>query len=95
MKVKQYLRIGRHGIMAVTKSRPDLRAGEISMLINLEVPDTLFEQPNLSAKIRVDENAITSNKNILDIVLDVKEAIQQQAGVKLDFEINQENTNNE
>jgi len=82
-----FLIIGRNGINGVRKSKPKLRWDEIAMKIHLDVPDELFDRPQLEATISVDPEKITPNTINPDLILNTKDLIEQAAGVKIDFKV--------
>jgi hypothetical protein len=86
MKSTAYLIIGKNGIRDVRKNKPSLEWDEITVRLSIDVPDILFQRPLLEASIVVDKN-ILPDVILPDLVINTKELIERQAGVKIDFKI--------
>lgn len=54
MKVKNWLTINNRGSCRLTKNKPTLEWNEVSMLLNVEIPDSVFQRPQLQANIKID-----------------------------------------
>lgn len=87
MNEESYLIIGKSGIKGVRKSKPKLNWDEIACRISLDIPDVLFERPQLEATLKVDEEKIQAEKIFPDLIINTKELIEQQTGAKIDFKV--------
>jgi len=85
MKVNQWMAINRNGIVRVRKSKPDLNWNELAMKLQIEIPDELFKRPLISAKIKIEDVPLQEFNP--EIIVNTKELIEQQTGVKIDFKI--------
>ena len=85
MKESSYLIIGKTGIRAVRKTKPQLNWDEIACKITLDIPDELFKRPHIEAVISVKD--VPNDVFCPDIVLNTKELIEQQTGAKIDFRV--------
>lgn len=82
-----YLVVKESGVVKTCKSKPSLKNDEISIRIQMQIPNALFQKPILSANIIVPHEAV-HNKIIEPQIKDnIKDAIQQAAGmeVKINF----------
>ena len=81
MKVKKWLTTNSIGICRLTATKPKLYWNEVSIFLEVELPDALFDKPRLEAKITVPDEAAVSG--VIDSVVseDVKEAIEQATGL--------------
>lgn len=86
MRVRHWLTINERGSARLTKSKPSLRWDEISILLELNIPDALFDRPRLEAKIDIPKEAVGPDLININVIENVKEAIEQAVG--LDFSIN-------
>jgi hypothetical protein len=87
MKLRFFLIVNDNGTTRTAKNRPDLKWNEISIAMNMELPDMLFKKPQLSASIVVPDEA-AAHKAIDAVTSDnVREAIEQSTGLKLKLEI--------
>ena len=73
MKINGWLTINYRGTMKVTKNKPSLEWNEISMFLNVELPDSLFKRPHLQANIKIDgelnhEFNYECQKNLTDVI---------------------------
>ncbi len=89
MKDSAYIVIGKNGIRALRKTKPDLNWDELSFKVDIEVPDIFFQRPLFEAKIKIEDNALLT-QNITDLIINTKEIIEQQTGAKIDFRIIEE-----
>ena len=56
MELNKYLCISSNGSVRITANKPRLAVNEIAMLLNIDVPDQLFDRPLLVADIKIDED---------------------------------------
>lgn len=54
MKIQKWLTINNKGSARITKSKPGVQWNEISMLLNIELPDSVFKRPVITANIKID-----------------------------------------
>ncbi len=85
MKVKQWLTLGKHGIVKVTKAKPALGWDNIAMQIELDVPDELFRRPTIQAKLIIKD--IPNNAYDPEIIINTKELIEQQTGARIEMSV--------
>jgi hypothetical protein len=60
---------------------PSLAKDEIALKISVEVPDALFNRPQLQAKITIPESAVTAPVVDAQVLDNVREILQQQTGL--------------
>jgi len=94
MKVDGYLTINNKGSAKFTKNRCNMNWNEISMKLNMDIPDKLFERPLIEANIDIDESIIPKPQPI-ETIINTKELIEQSTGAKIDFRIITPENNNE
>lgn len=83
MKVKFHLTVNENGSVRVSKGKPDLKWDEVSIEMNLQIPDLLFQKPHLQAQIVI-PNEVASPKELdVEMKNNIKEAIQQAAGIEI------------
>lgn len=85
MKEISYLIIGKNGVRGVRKTKPSLGWDEIACKINLDVPDELFRRPHIEAILKIEDIANTVYNP--EIIINTKELIEQQTGVKVNFKV--------
>lgn len=83
MKVQGYLVVNSKGSMRVMKTKPGLGWNEISIAINLELPDALFKKPSLHAEIKIPDSAASPSEVTAEITDNIKAAIEQAAGMEV------------
>lgn len=73
------------GVIYIRKQRPKLKASEIAIKLNLEIPDSLFVTPQLEAKVSVPDVAggpvITA-----EVAENIAEVVRQQTGLSLSIQ---------
>ena len=86
MKIEKWLTVNSRGASRITHGKPTTRHDEISILLNINVPDELFQRPRLEAKINIPREAAGPDVLTSEVIENVQEAIEQSTG--LDFSIN-------
>jgi len=54
MKIQNWITINNRGSARLTKSKPNISWNEVCMRLNIEIPNTVFERPLLTANIKID-----------------------------------------
>ena len=85
MKSSSWLIINKNGIKGVRKTKPALDWDEIAVKIRLEVPNQLFERPQVEAILKVDD--IPNNSYSPEILVNTADLIEQQTGAKVVFSV--------
>ncbi len=95
MKTKFYLHVKDNGSVRATKGKVALYTNEISIQLELDLPDTLFEKPIISGKIKVSEDMVNPPHIDADVKEAIENAISSVEGVELKLlvEENLETTN--
>ena len=84
MKIKGYLTVKSTGAARFTKNKPGLDWNELSLAINLNVPDELFKRPLITANIEISKDILPKPQPV-DLILNTKELIEQSTGAKIEF----------
>ncbi len=87
MKIRTWLTVNSRGSVRTTKKRPALELDEISIALNLELPDALFTRPQLSADIKIPDEAAATEIISTEVVEDVREAVKQATGMELNITV--------
>ena len=93
MKVEGFLVIGakkRHSWydasgVRFTKKKPNTKASEIAIKLDIDVPDTLFERPQLEASIVIDDDQVSTPVITADVMDNIAETLSEQMGVKVNI----------
>lgn len=67
----------------ITKGRPKLASNEITIRVELNLPDTLFKDPQLTATIAVADNQVNQPTIDAGVIDNIEELIRDNAGIKL------------
>ena len=86
MKVNKWLTINNKGSARLTTTKPGIQWNEISIYLEINLPDALFDKPRLEAKIDIPREAAVHDVLTSDVVENVAEAIKTATG--LTFSIN-------
>lgn len=81
MKVRKWLTINNKGSCRLTKGKPALDWNEVTILLDIELPNALFDKPRLEAKITVPDEAAVSGVIESVVAENVQEAIEQATGL--------------
>lgn len=78
------------GAVSLTIAKPATSANEVAIKINLQLPDALFDTPQLQASIIVPDNAVT--KPVLDAEVqdNIADALSEQLGVNVNVTVDEE-----
>jgi hypothetical protein len=86
MKIKKWLTISANKSARLTHGQPSVDPNEVSILLEVNVPDELFRKPRLEATINIPIEAAGPDCLSSDVVENVKEAIKTSTG--LTFSVN-------
>ena len=87
MKVNFYLIVNDKGTTKTCKNKPGLNWNEVAIAVNMELPNTLFQKPQLSAKIVVPDEAAVQQAIEATTADNVRQAIEQVTGMKVKIEV--------
>lgn len=87
MKVDFYLTANSNGTLKLNKQKPASKYDEVVIAVKLELPDSLFKKPQLSASIKVDEDTVRPFIIDANAVSGITEAIKTQTGLDCNITI--------
>jgi len=87
MRTQFYLVVNNNGTVKALKNRPGLNWNEVSIFVNLELPNQLFQKPQLSAQIKVDESQVSPMEIDVETQNNIREAIESAAGLEVRLEL--------
>ena len=87
MKIEKWLTISSLGSARITAKKPDLKWNEISMKLDISLPDSLFQKPYLEASITIPEEAAVPSLITSEVVENVKEAINMSTELELNVSV--------
>jgi len=64
-------------------NKPAVSSDEIAVKVSIELPATLFQRPNLEARITVPERAVQPPTIALEVIDDIERMIQQNTGFEV------------
>lgn len=83
MIIKKWLTVNKQGSTRLTASAPALEVDEITMQLEVSIPDALFRKPRLQASITIPESAATPEVFSTEVVDNVQELIRQATGLEM------------
>lgn len=95
MKKDFYLIVNSNGTTKTTKNRPGLNWNEIAIKVKLEIPDMLFQKPQLHASIVVPESAASPKEVDVDVQDNIKNAIEAATGLEVRISIEDQEATHE
>lgn len=60
-----------------------IQANSVVLKLNLELPDSLFQKPQLEATIVIDKNMVSQPTINADVIDNIKDVLKQQLGAEL------------
>lgn len=64
----------------ISVNKPAVSSDEIAVKVEIELPATLFQRPNLEARIKVPERAVQPPHIALEVIDDIERMIHQNTG---------------
>jgi len=86
MECEGYLTVSGSGSVRFTKTKMGLAWNEVSIKVQLDIPDELFQRPLITAKLTVDRSIVPEDHD-MSLVLNTKELIEQSTGAKIEFKV--------
>ena len=83
MKLKGYLIVSSNGITKFAKKYPNLGRNEVAVGISLELPDRLFERPQLNATIIIPDSAVLPYEITADVHNEIEHALASVEGIDI------------
>ena len=83
MKTQFYLVVNSSGSVSAKKNRPNLAWNEIAILMDLQLPNQLFQKPQLQGSILVEEKDVTPTQIDIETQNNIREAIESAAGMEV------------
>lgn len=77
-----YKKWGKGSVKLAAKS-PSLKAHEISIKINMDIPDELFSKPALEADIVIPKESVVSGKIDAEVIEDIKKTVEDGLGIHM------------
>jgi len=87
MKINKWLTINRNGACRITASKPRMEWDEISVLLNINLPDALFERPRLEASIDIPEEAVKADIISAEVLDNVKDVVKKATDLELNINV--------
>ena len=85
INIEKWLAINKGGKVRIATNKPILQNDEILVKLGMLIPRELFEKPLIEATIRIQD--ILKTEFNPDVILNTKELIEEQTGVKIDFKV--------
>lgn len=87
MITKFFLVVNQNGTIKAVKTRPGLKWDEVSVAVTLQLPNVLFQKPQMNASIIVPETAISPVNIETDVADNIREAIETATGYQVKLTI--------
>lgn len=87
MNMTRYLVVGfkkwGKGNARLASKAPSLKAHEITIKLNLDIPDEMFLKPALEADIIIPKESVVAGKIDTEIIEDIKKAVEDGLGIHM------------
>lgn len=87
MKTSFYLVVNDRGTTKTVKTRPNLAYNEVAIAVTLQLPNSLFQKPQLNASIVVPDEAVAPQTIQADMADNIREAIETATGLEVKLTI--------
>lgn len=87
MRTKFYLHVKENGSTRTTKNKVATYVDEISIAMEIDLPDSLFEKPIITGKITITDDMVTPRIIEADTKEAIRNALQSIEGVKIELSI--------
>ncbi len=94
MQVKKWLTINNNGSARITSSKPGIHWDEISIFLEINLPNALFDKPRLEAKINIPDEAAFQEPITSEVIENVQEAIKTATGLTFSINVIEEEKEN-
>ena len=81
MNVNYWLTINSRGNGRLTKTQPNTDWNEVSMALNVDIPDAIFKRPRLSAEVQIPKEAAQPQEITASVIGDFETAIKTATGM--------------
>jgi hypothetical protein len=76
-----------NGVPSCSKAKPTTKADEVAVKLTVEIPDSYFEVPELSAKIIVPESMVNNPAITPQVGHNLSKLIEKQLGLKVHLSV--------
>jgi len=87
MNMTRYLVVGfkkwGKGNAKLSAKAPSLKAHEIAIKLNLDIPDEMFLKPALEADIIIPKESVIAGKIDTEIIDDIKKTVEDGLGIQM------------
>lgn len=90
MKTDFYLTVNSRGGVKTTKNRPNVDWDEVSIKMNMDIPDMLFKKPQLTASISIPDSAATPKEIDVQMQDNIQNAIESATGLNVRLTIQED-----
>lgn len=87
MKIKKWLTVASNKSARLTAGKPSLDWDEVSIMLEVDIPDAMFKRPRLEAKITVPDEAAAAETINASVSDNVQEAIEQATGLTFSISV--------
>lgn len=86
MQASFYLVVSKDRDVRIFKKRPaGLKMSEVLVSMSVEVPDEIFERPQLRARLTVDKDAVPPVEISQDLKIKAADLLRAQTGLRVEF----------
>jgi hypothetical protein len=83
MILTKWLVTNRNGTSRLVGSKPYLKADEIAIYLEIQIPSGLFDKPRLVANIKIPESAVPAKEITAEVTDNIEEAIRTATGLEM------------
>lgn len=83
VKGRKFYRGWEAGAIKSSKNKPPTGKDEVAVKITLDLPDSLFERPQIEARIEIPKDSVTPPKVDAEVQDNIAEVLTSQLGMKV------------
>lgn len=87
MIVQKYLCVTNKGTCRLTQTTPNLSAREIAVKLSIEIPNSFFERPSLSATIKLPDALLGSSQVTATVAGDIEKLVRETTGMDISVQL--------
>lgn len=83
MILTKWLVTNKNGTSRLVGSKPYLKADEVAIYLEIQIPSALFDKPRLTASIKIPDSVVPSKEITAEVMDNVEEAIKSVTGLEM------------
>lgn len=87
MRAETFLVVSKTGLIRVAKRRPSIKTNEVAISLAIEIPDRLFDRPQLQARVTIPESEIRPNQFSAESIAHLEQVIRDETELNITINV--------